>query len=102
VIIVGGFKVYPRDVEEVLFQHPKVAEAAAVGLPDEYKGERVKAYVVLRPGEETSADELIAYCGQNLAHYKVPKEIELRENLPKSIVGKVLRRALIEEEMRSK
>jgi long-chain acyl-CoA synthetase len=102
VIIVGGFKVYPRDVEEVLFQHPKVAEAVAVGLPDEHKGERVKAYVVLRSGEETSAGELIAYCSQNLAHYKVPKEIELRENLPKSIVGKVLRRALIEEEMRSK
>ena len=61
-IIVGGFNVYPRDIEEVLFQHPKVAEAVAVGLPDDYRGERVKAYVVLRPGEEANAEELILYC----------------------------------------
>jgi long-chain acyl-CoA synthetase len=99
-IIVSGFNVYPRDIEEVLFQHPKIAEAVAVGLPDEYKGERVKAYVVLRPGEEATADEIMHYCAQNLARYKVPGEIEFRTSLPKTVIGKVLRRALIEEELR--
>jgi len=98
-IIVSGFNVYPRDIEEVLFQHPKVADAVAVGLPDEYKGERVKAYVVLRPGEEATVDEIMQHCIKNLAPYKVPKAIEFRTSLPKTAIGKVLRRALIEEEL---
>lgn len=97
-VIVGGFNVYPREVEEVLYAHPKVAEAVVIGLPDEHKGECVKAYVVLRPGEEAAEEEIIAYCHEYLAHYKVPRWVEFRESLPKTIVGKVLRRVLLEEE----
>jgi long-chain acyl-CoA synthetase len=98
-IIVGGFNVYPRDIEEVLFQHPKVADAAAVGLPDEYKGEQVKAYIVLRPGEEATNGEIMQHCIKYLAPYKVPSLIEFRTSLPKTVVGKVVRRVLVEEEL---
>jgi long-chain acyl-CoA synthetase len=96
-IIVGGFNIYPREVEEVLFHHPAVAEAAVIGVPDEYRGEMVAAFVVLRPGSEPSEktrQEIIAFCRQELAAYKVPRMLEFRENLPKSLVGKVLRREL--------
>lgn len=93
-IICGGFNVYPRDVEEVLYQYPAVKEAAVVGIPDDYRGESVKAFVVLQEGMECSEEEIIAFCGERLARYKVPVRVEFRTDLPKSAVGKVLRREL--------
>jgi long-chain acyl-CoA synthetase len=93
-IICGGFNVYPRDVEETLFQHPAVKEAAVTGVPDEYRGETVKAFVVLKEGTEASQDELMAFCRERLAKYKTPASVEFRQKLPKSTVGKVLRREL--------
>jgi long-chain acyl-CoA synthetase len=98
IIIASGFNIVPREVEEVLFEHPKVQEAVVAGVPDAYRGETVKAYVVLRPGEATTADELIAFCAERLAPYKVPKQVEFRSELPKTQVGKFLRRVLVEEE----
>ncbi|MBI3977404.1 MAG: long-chain fatty acid--CoA ligase [Chloroflexi bacterium] len=98
-IDVGGFKVYPRDVEEVLYQHPKVQEAVVVGIPDAHRGETVKAFVVLKPGEACTVDEILAHCRANLTKYKVPTAVAFRESLPKTLVGKFLRRALLEEEM---
>jgi long-chain acyl-CoA synthetase len=96
-IIVGGFNVYPREVEEVLFRHPAVSEAAVVGIPDEYRGETVAAFVVLKPGFEASEQtrqNILAFCKQELTPYKVPKILEFRTSLPKSLIGKVLRREL--------
>jgi long-chain acyl-CoA synthetase len=93
-IISGGFNVYPRDVDEVLFSHPKILEACAIGVPDEYSGERVKAYVVLKEGETATPEEIIDYCKQNLVKYKVPKYVEFVNDLPKSAVGKILRKEL--------
>jgi long-chain acyl-CoA synthetase len=93
-IIAGGLKVFPREVDEVLYQNPKVLEAATVGVPDDYRGETVRAYVVVKPGEHLTAEELIAFCKERLAPYKVPKQVEFRDELPKTLVGKVLRRAL--------
>ncbi len=96
-ILASGFNVYPREVEEVLFHHPAVQEAAVVGVPDEYRGVTVAAFIVLKPGvaasEETRQD-ILAYCKRELAAYKVPKQLEFRESLPKSLIGKVLRREL--------
>ncbi len=97
-IIAGGYKVFPREVEEVLYAHPKVAEAVLIGVPDEYRGEAPKAFIVLKPGQQATAEEIIAYCKERLAAYKVPKHIEFRSDLPKTLIGKVLRRALREEE----
>ncbi|MGZ3674666.1 MAG: long-chain-fatty-acid--CoA ligase [Ktedonobacterales bacterium] len=97
IIIAGGMKIFPRDVDEVLFQHPKVLEAAAVGVPDAYRGETVRAYVVVKPGEKLTEEELIAFCKERLAPYKVPKQVEFRDSLPKTLVGKVLRRTLRDE-----
>ena len=97
-IITGGMNVYPRDVEEPLYQHPKVKEAVAVGLPDERWGEAVKVYIVLRDGETATEQEIIDYCHARMARYKVPKFVEFRTELPKSLVGKVLRRELLAEE----
>ena len=94
IIIAGGLKIFPREVDEVLYAHPKVLEAAAVGVPDEYRGETVRAYVVVKPGETLTEEELRTYCQQHLAPYKVPKQFEFRTELPKTLVGKVLRRAL--------
>ncbi len=96
----GGYNIYPREIEEVLYEYPKLLEAAAVGLPMEGKGERVKVYVVLKPGETATEEEIIAFCRENLAPYKVPKSVEFRDALPKTLVGKVLRRALIEEDLK--
>jgi len=96
-IIVSGFNVYPSEVESVLFAHPAVMEAAVIGVPDSYRGEVVKAFVVLKPGAEASLDELRAHCVANLAEFKRPVNIEIRETLPKSGVGKILRRVLREE-----
>lgn len=96
--IVGGYNVYPREIDEVLYEHPKVAEAVAVGVPHRSRGETLKAYVVPKPGETLTVQELVAHCREKLANYKVPKFFELREELPKTLVGKVLRRMLREEE----
>src|ERR1700738_854562 len=96
-IIAGGFNIYPREVEEVLFQHPDIVEAAVVGVPDEYRGETVAAFIVLKPGVEPSEQTrqtIVAFCKQELASYKVPKVVEFRQSLPKSIIGKTLRREL--------
>jgi long-chain acyl-CoA synthetase len=98
VIIAGGFNIYPREVEEVLYAHPAVLEAAAIGVPHPHRGETVKAFYVLRPGMQVSAAELQAWCKGRLSPYKVPKLLEQRQELPKSAVGKVLRRKLAEEE----
>ena len=99
-IIVGGFNVFPREIDELIYQHPKVKEGIAVGLPDPRKGERVKAYVVLKEGETATEEEFIAYFKERLTPYKVPSEVEFRADLPKSMIGKILRRALREEEDR--
>ncbi|MDI6772066.1 MAG: long-chain fatty acid--CoA ligase [bacterium] len=96
-LITGGLNVYPREVEEVLFAHPAVLEAALVGIPDPHKGEVGRAFVVLRPGAQATEEEILAHCRERLARYKVPKGIEFRESLPKSLIGKVLRRVLAEE-----
>lgn len=98
IIIASGFNIVPREVEEVLFMHPKVQEAVVAGVPDPYRGETVKAYVVLKPGEAATAEEIIKFCQDKLAPYKVPKQVEFRSELPKTMVGKVLRRVLVEEE----
>jgi long-chain acyl-CoA synthetase len=95
----GGFNVYPREIEEVLYEHPKVLEAAAVGIPVEGKGERVKAFVILKEGQTANQEEIIAFCRENLAPYKVPKFVEFRDELPKTMVGKILRRELVQEEL---
>jgi long-chain acyl-CoA synthetase len=97
-IIVSGFNVYPREVEEALATHPAVMDSAAIGKPHPIKGEEVKAFVVLRPGQSASADELIAHTRTQLAPFKVPHEIEFRESLPKSLIGKTLRRKLADED----
>ena len=96
-IDVSGFKVYPREVDEVLYAHPAVLEAAAVGVPHPTKGEVVKAFVVLRPGAKATAQEIVAHCRANLAPFKVPVEVAFRNELPKTLIGKVLRRQLAEE-----
>ncbi len=101
-IIAGGFNVYPRDVEEVLYEHPKVKEAVVAGVPDEYRGETVKAYVVLKGGETATPEEVIEFCKGKMAKFKVPTQVEFRETLPKTMVGKVLRRVLVEEEKKKK
>jgi len=95
-IVAGGFNVYPSEVDGVLFSHPKVLEACTIGVPDEYRGETVKSYIVLKTGESAEAEEIIAHCRETLAAYKVPKIVEFIDALPKSAVGKVLRRELKE------
>ncbi len=97
-IISGGYNIYPREIDEVLHTHPKIEEAVSVGIPHEARGEIVKAYVIVREGEELSRSDVIAYCREKLASYKVPRQVEFRTELPKTMVGKVLRRALREEE----
>jgi len=97
-IIVSGFNVYPNEVEEVIFTHPAVLEVAVIGVPDPYRGEAVKAFITLRHGANATADEVIEFCRANLAKYKVPSLIEFMPSLPKSAVGKVLRRELREME----
>jgi long-chain acyl-CoA synthetase len=93
-IIAGGFNIYPREVEEVLWEFPKIREAAVIGVPDSYRGETVKAFVVLQPSTSATADEIIAFCRSRLAAYKVPRVVIFRDSLPKSSVGKYLRREL--------
>jgi long-chain acyl-CoA synthetase len=100
-IIASGYNIYPREVEEVLYEHPKVQEAAVVGIPDAYRGETVKAFIVLKQGEECTKEELDHFMRSRLAAYKVPRIYEFRRELPKTTVGKILRRVLIEEEKKS-
>lgn len=97
-VIVGGYNVYPREVDEVLLEHPAIHEAVAVGISDPVRGESLKAYVVLQPGAALTRAEVIAWCRAKLAGYKVPRHVEFRDALPKTIVGKVLRRALRAED----
>jgi long-chain acyl-CoA synthetase len=96
-ILAGKYQVYPRDVEEVLYEHPGVKEVAVVGLAQVGDSQKVKAYVVPRPGTTLTPDELIALCKKRLKEYAVPWEIEFRQELPKSFVGKVLRRLLVDD-----
>jgi len=98
-IIAGGYNIYPREVEEVLYEHEAIKEAVVVGVPHEYRGETVKAYIVLKEGKQVTEKELDEYCRKHLAAYKVPRLYEFRDELPKTMVGKVLRRALREEEI---
>jgi long-chain acyl-CoA synthetase len=97
-IISSGYNVYPREVEEVLYEHPKVLEVSVAGVPDAYRGEVVKAFVVLKEGEQATADEIRDFAKERLAAYKVPRAVEFRDELPKTMIGKVLRRALVEQE----
>jgi long-chain acyl-CoA synthetase len=97
-IIVSGFNVVPREVEEVLYEHPKVQDAVVAGVPDARSGEIVKAYVVLKADETATPEEILAFCRERLAAYKVPRQVEFRSELPKTLVGKILRRVLVEEE----
>ncbi|WP_102026836.1 long-chain-fatty-acid--CoA ligase [Salirhabdus sp. Marseille-P4669] len=97
-IIAGGYNIYPREVEEILYEHEDVQEAVVAGIPDAYRGETVKAYIVLKEGKSLSEKELDAFCRKNLAAYKVPRIYEFRKELPKTAVGKILRRKLVDEE----
>ncbi|WP_287155237.1 AMP-binding protein [Candidatus Solincola tengchongensis] len=99
-IIAGEYNIYPVEIDNVLFEHPKILEACAVGAPDPYRGEKVKAFVVVKPGESLTEEEVIAYCRENLAPHNGPKAIEFVEELPKSTVGKILRRELRERELK--
>ena len=93
----GGFQVWPREVEEAISGHPKVLEVGVGGIPDPQRGEAVKAWVVLKPGETLSEADLKAFCKEHLAPYKVPSHIEFRTELPKTTVGKILRRELVRQ-----
>ncbi|MEW5828388.1 MAG: AMP-binding protein, partial [Chloroflexota bacterium] len=93
----GGFQVWPREVEEVIAAHPKVLECGVAGIPDPYRGETVKAWIVLKPGETVTEEELKAFCKEKLAAYKVPTHYEFRTELPKTTVGKILRRELVRQ-----
>ncbi len=98
IIIAGGFNIYPREVEEVLYEREEIQECVVAGIPDPYRGETVKAYIVLKEGYSVTEDELNKYCRQNLAAFKVPRYYEFRDELPKTAVGKILRRSLVDEE----
>ena len=101
-IVAGGYKIYPDEVDRVLALHPDVLESATIGVPDDKRGETVKSFVVLHSGRQVQPQELMTFCGKHLAPYKVPKQIELRPELPKSSVMKILRRQLLEEELAKK
>jgi long-chain acyl-CoA synthetase len=93
-IIRGGFNVYPREIEELLYAHPAIAEAAVIGVPDEALGEEVRAVVSLKPGQSATEQEIIAYCKEHMAAYKYPRSVEIRDSLPKTATGKILKREL--------
>ncbi|KPV51196.1 acyl-CoA synthetase, partial [Kouleothrix aurantiaca] len=93
-IIRGGFNVYPREIEEVLYAHPAVAEAAVIGVPDTALGEEIKAVVAMKPGQSAGEQEIIDYCKERLAAYKYPRSVEIRDTLPKTATGKILKREL--------
>ena len=92
--IVGGYNVFPREIDEVLYTHRDVAEAATVGVPDDYYGEVIRAWVTLRPGAHCTEQDLIDFCAANLAKYKVPKSIVIGDGIPKTTVGKIDKKAL--------
>ena len=94
----GGLKVYPREVEDILYEHPAVMEAAVVGVPDSYRGETAKAFIVFKDGETASKEELSEFCKTRMAKYKVPRYYKFLDELPKSAVGKILRRVLRDQE----
>lgn len=98
-IIASGYNISPVEIDNILYEHPKILEACAVGVPDAYRGETVKAFIVVKEGEHLTEQEVIDYCKQHLAAYKVPKLIEFMDELPKSVIGKVLRRTLREMEL---
>ncbi len=98
----GGENVYPREVEDVLLRHPQVEDAVVVGIPQDLRGELIKAYVVLKAGAAATAADILAHCRKDLAKFKVPKQVEFRPSLPKTLVGKVLRRLLVEEEVQKR
>ena len=93
-IIASGFNIFPNEIDDVLFSHPKILEACTIGVPDEYRGETVKAYVVVRPGDSLTEQEVTDFCKDRLTAYKVPKQIVFIDAIPKSAVGKILRRAM--------
>ncbi len=99
-VLVGGFNVYPREVEEMLYQHPKVAQAAVIGKPDPKSGEAVKAFIQLKPDVTATEQEILDWCKEKMAGYKRPRQVEFRSSLPTSVVGKVLRRVLRDEELK--
>ncbi|WP_347549959.1 long-chain fatty acid--CoA ligase [Pseudalkalibacillus hwajinpoensis] len=96
-IIASGYNIYPRDIEEVLYEHPGVMEAVIVGVPDQYRGETVKAVIVKKQGAKLTEEEVISYCQEQMAPYKVPRIVEFRDELPKTSVGKILRRSIRDE-----
>jgi long-chain acyl-CoA synthetase len=93
-IIASGFNIYPKEIDELLMTHPKVLEVCTIGIPDAYRGETVKTYIVPRPGQTLTEEEVKSFCKEALAAYKVPKRVEFIDALPKSAVGKILRREL--------
>jgi long-chain acyl-CoA synthetase len=99
-IISGGYNIYPRDIEEVYYEHPKVVEATAIGVPHPKRGETVKVFIVLRKGESATQEEMIAFCEGKLAKYKWPTIVEFRDELPKTNVGKILKKELRNEELK--
>ena len=101
-IIASGYNIYPREIDEILFEHPKVLEACAIGIPDAYRGETVKAFIVVKPGETLTEEEITQWCKEKLAAYKVPKMIEFVDALPKSTIGKILRREVKEMDKKKK
>jgi long-chain acyl-CoA synthetase len=100
ILAASGYNVYPREIEDVLYEHPKVMEAAAIGVPVGGSDQRAKVFIVLRPGETVTEEEILEFCSERLARYKVPRHVEFREELPKTMVGKILRRELMEEEQK--
>ncbi|HLE05290.1 MAG TPA: AMP-binding protein, partial [Anaerolineales bacterium] len=94
----GGFQVWPREVEEIIAENQKVLEVGVAGVPDPYRGETVKAWVVVKPGQSATEDEIRAWCKERMAAYKVPTSVEFRDELPKTLVGKILRRELVAQE----
>jgi long-chain acyl-CoA synthetase len=101
-IISGGYNVYPRDIDEVYYENPKVQEACSIGVPDAKRGENVKLFVVLKEGQTATAQEMIEYGKAHLAAYKLPTEVEFRKELPKTTVGKILRKELRAEELKKR
>jgi long-chain acyl-CoA synthetase len=99
-IIASGYNIYPVEIDDVLVDHPKILEVCAIGVPDEYRGETVKAFIVVKEGETLTEEEVVSYCREKLAAYKVPKIVEFMDELPKSAVGKILRRELREMELK--
>jgi long-chain acyl-CoA synthetase len=94
--IVSGLNVYPREIEEVLYKHPKVKDAAVIGVPDDLRGEKIVAYIVLKEGEEAHSREILRWMKERLAVYKVPRHIEFRDDLPRNNTGKIMKRMLRE------